>query len=373
VIPLAQNLRIVSDLSISDFKSDDWNSFTETSVSLMRWQWVAAMEESGVLGKKSGFRPAHIAIYRGKKPIAIAPFYWKSGVEAEWSAAGFLMQLAKRREEPPYKRFIGLIPFTPVPGYHFLLHPKEDAKLLNQWLLQHLEDLISGSDSLVQLQHVDLEQKPFIKALKEKKWLQERSFTYRWFNRNYKTFDDFLKTYSSKRRNKMKREITTCEKEGISFESLKDEQITKEVMKQVYDCYQANHKKHYGGQGALEWPFWEFLQKYFRDYLLIVVAKKKDKILGMNLFVEDEKGLYGRWWGALEEIPFLHFNTCYYFPIRYAIEKKISFIDPGYQGKFKRWRGFERFQDVSFHYCENKQLRDFLRTVFPLLANREED
>ena len=373
MIPFKKDLTLVTHCNAEDFSQEDWNSLLGSSIPMMSWEWFVGMEKSGVISKESDFEPAHLAILRKKKPIAIVPLYLKSKVEAEWSAAGFLMQLARRTEEPPKKRLVGLIPFTPVPGYHFLLDPKENIQYLYNWILEFLEQHLPHPDSLLQLEHVDLNQNILIETLNCRKWIKEKSYTYRWKNQNFNSFEEFLKTFPAKRRNKIKREITACADLGISIQALKGDQITQEVMKMVFLCYQANHQKHYGHSGSLEWPFWEFLLKNYLSFLLIVVAKKNNKILGMNLFVEGKDGLFGRWWGALEDLPFLHFNTCYYFPIKYAIQKGLKFIDPGYQGKFKRWRGFERFNDISFHFTTNEKLHKFLRTVFPLLQNREED
>src|SRR5258705_489554 len=115
--------------------------------------------------------------------------------------------------------------------------------------------MMSWRKPLVQLQHIDFLDLALREPLEKKSWLVEKSFTYRWFNRSFKTFDDFLKTFPANRRNKIKREVAAVEREGICFEVLVGEQVSLSVMQTMFQCYNANFQKHYRCNSPLLWPF----------------------------------------------------------------------------------------------------------------------
>ena len=163
MIPSSEQLHFVPHLAARDIDAKDWNALLNhpsfpQAIPMMAWEWFAAFENSGSISIQNGFRPAHLAVFRGKKLIAIAPLYWKRGQEAEWTASGFLMEMAYRGQAVLPERLIGIIPFTPVPGYRFLIDPQEDSFAIAQQIFRFLESLVSGEGgqrTLLQLQHID--------------------------------------------------------------------------------------------------------------------------------------------------------------------------------------------------------------------------
>lgn len=364
-----KGLKIKTDQKVDDFTPSRWNKLVRGASPLLQWGWFASLELSGTL-KSSGFRPAHLSLFRGRKLVALVPLYWKRTLLGEWTAGGVVTQVMETLGEAPQERLIGVIPYTPVPAYRFLLDPDENPHILIPFLIETLKTIIQGKSTLIQLQHMDYSW-DFAEFFSPLEWYREDSYTFRWFNRGYSTFEDFLETFPSPRRNKIRREVKECS--PITFQSFKGKKITPALMERMWEGYRENINKHYSSRGALKGDFWKLLSKYFSRHLHIQASLREGEIVGMNLMVEDQKALYGRWWGAFEEVPFLHFNACYYHPIQYAIERGLEFIDPGYQGKFKKWRGFEKFDVTSLIYSDDPFLRGFLPLTLSYLKDLEED
>lgn len=356
----AQNLRILTDLNTGNFDPQEWNHLAQDSIPLMKWEWYAALEANAHNLSHQGFRPAHLAIYRDEKCLAIAPLYWKRGTVMECTLAGPLSEIAPKRLKAYPERLVGMIPFCSTRGYRFLVDSKEDGPLLISLILKTLKELVAYNKTLVELHHLDLSQREWISSLEKDEWMVEKAFTYRWENRSYKDFDDFVEKLPYKRRRKVRREVALGKREGLNFSLLKGDEITGEWMGRMMECYQRNTQKHWGHQGYLPREFWAFLQSHFRSHLVLVVARQGREVVGMTLMAESDEALFIRWWGALKEIPFLHFNGGYYIPIGYAIENKKKYIDGGYQEINRSWRGFEVVEDWSFCYTSDPLLKEYL-------------
>ncbi|RME86838.1 MAG: hypothetical protein D6785_02735 [Planctomycetota bacterium] len=363
----SQKISLKWNLSTYHISPKAWNLLAKKTSPLFHWEWLAAFEQSGILN--SNFKPAHLVLYRENQPIAIVPLYQKKDFLSEWAFGGMALKLMGKANLAD-DRLVGLIPYTPVPEYQFLLHPHEKKAPLVQIIHRNLEEFAKENNKTIHFQHL-LSPSPLTEYFPFQNWVPENSFTYRWWNRNYRTFEDFLDFLPPKRRNKIRREIKACQ--HIEFISYRGREITPSLMKWMHQCYQANHWKHYRNLGDISLDFWFWLGERKPSFLHILVAKEKGEIVGMNLMVESSQGIYGRWWGCLKEIPFLHFNACYYWPIQYCIQKKLKFMDPGFQGYFKKWRGFEKMDIQSYIYVKDAHLRETLFFFIGFLASLSED
>jgi predicted N-acyltransferase len=71
--------------------------------------------------------------------------------------------------------------------------------------------------------------------------------------------------------------------------------------------------------------------------------------------------LFGRNWGALVDIPFLHFELCYYQAIEFAIEHNIKKVEAGAQGHHKIQRGYIATSTYSSHYIGNQSFSSAIK------------
>lgn len=356
-------------LNIEDFRADQWNRCLRgppqrlpESLPMMRWEWFYCFESTQP--KTPLFEPAHAAWFIEQTPVVIAPMYIKRTAEFEWTLSLIYELIAKELGRGVEKRHVGLIPFTPIPGYEILVHPEFNPENVLPPFFQSLKAHFQGQRTFLQFQMLTTgENNVCKKALLAEGFLQENSFTYQWQNRGYKTFHDFLKSLPYKKRNKIQREMKALAQDHIAIRIKAAADITLEDMQAFHRAYEANVEKHYAKSGYLTAEFFGSLYQHFREFLQINCPEKDGEVLGLALFLKSHTALFGRWWGAFRDIPFLHFNTCYYTAVNQAIQEGKHYIDPGFQGVFKKRRGFDRVAVESFIYAPDPHLQELTRLV----------
>jgi predicted N-acyltransferase len=191
--------------------------------------------------------------------------------------------------------------------------------------------------------------------------MRRAGFQFHWFRDGATTFDEYLARFSSKRRNQIKREAAQPAKDGVTIETLAPAQITRDAVRTMYALYASTVDKHYYGSRYLSPRFFELVAERFRERLAWVVARDGDgEILAGAFNIQKGKRLYGRYWGARAELPFLHFNVCYYHGIRECLARGLDVFEPGAGGEHKRARGFVPTMTHSVHWIENARLRGIL-------------
>jgi hypothetical protein len=173
-----------------------------------------------------------------------------------------------------------------------------------------------------------------------------------WLNKGYNSFEDYLRTFRSNRRTKIKRELRSIQQQGIDIRMISAEEAPNSYYDIMYKLYIATWSKHMGLEirPFLNRKFFELLRDNFRHRNSFCVATRSGDVIGMALFYHKNESLYGRYWGCFDEIPFLHFATCYYYPIRYAIHQGFKLMDPGFGGEHKLYRGYETIP--AYHYIK---------------------
>ncbi len=196
--------------------------------------------------------------------------------------------------------------------------------------------------------------------------MQRHSVQFHWFNHNYGCFDDFLATFSAKKRKNVNQERNKIAQSELQIHVLEGSQITAEDWQHFYACYQTTYLKR-GHQGYLSLDFFYQIQQQMPDNLVLIAAKRDEDLLAGALFFKDQDNLYGRYWGCLEPIDYLHFELCYYQGIEYAINNGLKTFNPGTQGEHKIARGFEPVIFESYHWLAE----DFLKTPIADFCQRE--
>ena len=193
---------------------------------------------------------------------------------------------------------------------------------------------------------------------------------YHWHNRGYESFDDWLATLHSRKRKQIRKERKTLREQGYSFRLYRGEEITEEML--------AIWMRHYESTSSRKWgqPYLtkQFFQKIFRDYdqsSILITAWKNQQWIASALNFVSNTTLYGRNWGCDFPERFLHFETCYYQAIDYAIAHRLSRVEAGVQGEHKLFRGYEptpcwsahdvsdqRFRHAIEEFCHNEALHN---------------
>ena len=323
--------------------------------------WLDALEQTGCVGGRTGWVPAHLTLWRGETLVAAAPSYLKGNSEGEfvfdWAWADF----SQRAGIPYYPKVVVAVPFTPATGARVLVAAGEDraratglvAAAARQWCGR------VGASSV----HVLFPREQEAGAWEQAGYLRREGFQFQWFRAGAATFDEYLARFTSKQRNQIKRELRGVEQSGIVVETLAPEAHTAEMARTMHEFYSSTIDKHgVWGRLYLTEAFFERIVEVFQSRLAWVVAR--DRATGTPVAgafnVAGGSRLYGRYWGARVDVPFLHFVVCYYAGVRYALERGLDVFEPGAGGEHKRPRGFVPTLTRSAHWLADARLRSAL-------------
>ena len=244
-----------------------------------------------------------------------------------------------------YPKWISAVPFTPVTGPRILFDPDCDRASLDNVLLDGLDSLQGGGVSSL---HV-LFPAATPDMLSPAGYLSRYSVQFQWHNYDYQTYDDFLAAMTSRKRKSMKKAYAQLPHQGVTIERLTGSEITEADSAFFYHCYQQTYLKRSGHTGYLTKAFFAEIFETLSDNILLVIARQNDKRVASALFFFDDTGLYGRYWGAIDDIDGLHFVCCYLEGIHFSIDKALPLFNPGTQGEHKILRGFEPVFCRSYH------------------------
>lgn len=354
--------------SIRDASEAEWGTLAgEDSSPFVEWTWLDCLEEAGCVGSArggastdhaSGWFSCHLMLRREGELIAAAPAYLKGNSEGEFVFDWSWADLASRIRTPYYPKLIVAVPFSPVTGERVLVKQGEDRGALTSLLARAARDVAGklGAHGT----HVLFPKEDEASLWEAAGYLARLGVQYHWHNRGYATWEDYLASFNSKRRHQIKRESSHAQKEGISIETLPPEKLTPEAVDAMFEFYSATVDKFTWGRQYLNRPFFELIASRFKRRLAWVFATRGGRPIAGAFNLEKGKRLYGRYWGAREEVPFLHFDVCYYHGVRRSIERGYEAFEPGAGGEHKRPRGFEPTLTHSAHYLESARLREIV-------------
>ncbi|MDX1491318.1 MAG: GNAT family N-acetyltransferase [Pseudohongiellaceae bacterium] len=346
------NLRFAYCTSVSQIGAEAWNTLAEGAGPFLRYEFLSALEESACVSADTGWEPYHLAVWQddgeGQERIAaLMPLYKKHHSYGEyvfdWSWADAYHQSGLRY----YPKLLTSIPFTPSYGTRVLVRESSQEQALLKAILIEVaaEAKRQGNSSW----HILFPEKRVSDLLAREGAHQRQGTQFHWYNNSYESFDNFLESFTSRKRKNIKKERKSVSLSGISFDRLEGADITAEDWARFYHFYQRTYQVR-GQQGYLNEAFFTRIGETMADSILLVVAKKDGQSIAAALSFKDDTRLYGRYWGCLEEYQFLHFETCYYQGIEYAIDKGLASFDSGAQGEHKIQRGFKPIITYSNHW-----------------------
>ena len=202
------------------------------------------------------------------------------------------------------------------------------------------------------------------KRLEKYKFLKRIGIQYHWINRSFIDFNDFLNSMKSRKKKAIIKERKSLTDQGVTFSTKEGDMIDERDIENLYSCYLNTIEKKWS-RPYLNFDFFKGLisTKNEKKFLLIS-AYKNDKFLGCSIHFVGNEILYGRYWGCTENVPFLHFELCYYQAIEYAIKNKLKKVEAGAQGEHKISRGYLPKLTYSNHWFDNatlsKPIKEFL-------------
>lgn len=350
-----------------------WNRLAVDAGPTMEWEYFLALEESGAVSPDKGYRPFHLLGFEGGDPVLLAPFYERDRAWVEFGDGGLVEFLTELTGLPFNVGLVGTIPFTPVPSYRFLHHPVQDPVPMYRSLLQYLDYLCETKHySTCRIYFTAAKETLLQQLLRDQGYIGLRNEHYRWFNPGCRSFGDYLGTFRSGRRTKIKRELRTIRNLGLDVRMLDGTDVPASYYNDMYRLYCRTWEKYMGGciPPFLNERFFRLLEENFRRRCAFSTAFRGEEVVAMAIFYRKEGELYGRYWGSFEEVPFLHFATCYYYPLDYAIRQGMELMDPGFGGEHKLFRGYEIVPVYHFIKFYGEEQRRVSRAVLKNMSDR---
>lgn len=315
--------------------------------------FLCALEDFGAAAPEYGWTPQHLGVYRDDELVAVTPLYLKHNSFGEFVFDWGWAEAYRRHELAYYPKLLSAVPFTPVPGPRLLLAPGIKAAQVLPEIMGAIRG--TGLSSCHWL---------FVQA-DQQAWFQDPDFgllhrydwQFHWHNDGYPDFDAFLSRLNARTRKKIRHERKFLADQGIRHRRVAGTEATPAQVDLVHDCYLQTFAAK-GNLPVLDRACLAGLVGDPSNKALLVIAELHGDPVAAGLFFSGGQCLYGRYWGCTIELPFLHFETCYYQGIEYCIEQGLRHFDPGVQGEHKFRRGFSPAATHSFHWIANPAFRD---------------
>jgi hypothetical protein len=328
--------------------------------------FLSSLEDSGSVGPGTGWTPAPILIEDDASHlVAAAPAYLKTHSQGEYVFDHGWADAWERAGGQYYPKLQVAVPFTPVPGPRLLgSRPQQ--------LLAAIEAVTAQND--LSSAHISFIDEPGAAEAERRGWLMRHGVQYHWFNRAYSSFDDFLAALSSRKRKTVRKERAAA-LEGLEIRRLRGTEIGPAEWDSMWAFYQDTGSRKWG-RPYLTREFFDLIGERMGDQVLLFLACRDDLPIAGALNFIGPDALYGRYWGTIDEVPYLHFELCYYQAIEWAIDHGLAQVQAGAQGEHKVARGYEPVITKSAHFIPNRSFReavaDFLESERSAIATDAE-
>jgi len=343
---------------VADLPAGQWNALAGTRDPFLSHAFMTLLEQSNSVGEASGWTPLPIMVEREGRVTAAAPAYLKSHSQGEYVFDHGWADAWERAGGAYYPKLQVAVPFTPCVG----------ARLLGQdrnALLAALETVTV--QNVLSSAHITFLTDDEAKAAEARGWLRRDGLQFHWFNRGYSTFDEFLGALSSRKRKSIRKERAAAV-EGLEIVTLRGEKIEPVHWEAMWNFYQHTGARKWG-RPYLTRAWFDGAGAAMGEAALMFLALEGGRPIAGALNFIGEDTLYGRYWGAIEERPFLHFELSYYRAIDWVIEQRLKTIQAGAQGEHKLARGYEPVVTPSIHFLPDTGFR---RAVAHFLVQERE-
>jgi predicted N-acyltransferase len=334
-----------------------WDALAGGANPFIGHDFLTLLELSGSVGPGTGWQAAPLLVEDAAGAlVAAAPAYLKSHSQGEYVFDQAWADAWERAGGAYYPKLQIAAPFTPVPGPRLLAQSEDDARLL----IRAAEAVVRQNGlSSAHATFVAPEQMPLFETAG---WLVRRDIQFHFANAGYASFDDFLATLTSAKRKQLRKERARAV-QGLRIEEVTGEAIEPAHWDAMWAFYQDTGARKWGHPYLTRASF-DLMGARMADRIILVLAHQGDRPVAGAMHFLGPETLYGRYWGALTEIPYLHFELCYYRAIDIAIERGLSRVEAGAQGGHKLARGYGPVATWSAHFIADPGFRravaDFL-------------
>lgn len=356
--------------SINEIPADDWQALAAGAGPFLQYPFLSALENADCVGEGTGWQPYFLLVHHDNRLIAAMPGYLKADSYGEYVFDHGWAHAYEQHGLDYYPKWISAVPFTPVTGPRLLVAEGYSTREILPVIPSTLDMLKDDGLSSVHILFSPLSASP---QWNEEGFARRYSVQFQWYNYGYQTEDDFTAALTSRKRRSLRKSRQKLDAAGVTIQRIKGTDLTDDDIQFFILCYQQTYFKRSGHSGYLTPAFFDEVFRTMADRIMLVKASVNDTPVASALFFYDKQGLYGRYWGSIEEIDGLHFESCYNQGIAFAIEHALPLFNPGTQGEHKILRGFEPTYCVSLHHLFDARfhsaVEEFLHQETPQIAH----
>jgi predicted N-acyltransferase len=353
-IPQKTNYRTRVLSSLAEAGQPAWDALVSLQPGanpFLSYAFLHAMHESGSASQDTGWQPQYLTLWQDDMLAAALPMYAKFHSYGEYVFDWAWADAYRRNGHEYYPKLLSAIPFTPVTGARLMARTDHARAALVKALL-HVQQASALSSTHILYPPADQ-----ALQLETAGFMLSSGVQFHWQNAGYKDFEQFLDTLDQKKRKNIRAERRKVREAGIILRQIRGHDVREEDWQFFKRCYDHTYRAHYSSP-YLNLDFFLRIGQAMPENILMVISEREGKPIASSLLIHDERSLYGRYWGAIEQHPCLHFETAYYQPLEFCISEKIASFEGGAQGEHKMARGFLPQKTWSAHWLSHPGFAD---------------
>jgi predicted N-acyltransferase len=344
---------------VADIPAADWDRLLGADDQpFVRHAFLSALEQSGCLQRELGWSPMPLLLHQGNQLIAAAPGYLKFNSHGEfvfdWSWADAYQRNGLRY----YPKLLIGVPYSPITGPRLLVGDGADAPARRALLVPAIERLVG--ELKLSSAHLNFLTETDAAAFTHDPWLPRFDWQYHFHNRGYADFETLLGEFTQKKRKNIRQERRHAQTCGVSIGWMDGIAMREADLDDLHALYVETFDRK-GNTAALTREFFSLIRASMPESFHAAVARRGERIVAAAIYFSSSTTLYGRYWGAREDLPGMHFELCYYQAIEHVLRRGLRCCEPGAQGEHKIARGFLPTRTRSAHLIAHPGFRDAIR------------
>lgn len=334
----------------ADLPAAEWDRLAGSANPFVSHAFISALEDSGSAVASAGWQAAHLLVEDAEgAPAGLMPAWAKGHSQGEYVFDQGWAEAWHRAGGRYYPKLQISTPFTPATAPKLLAgDPATRARLVRAaegvvaqqgWSSAHAT-FLPGED---------------VETFTRAGWLERHDIQFHFDARGLSGFADFLGLLASRKRKELRREREAALAAVDRVEWLTGKDLTEAVWDDFFRFYMDTGGRKWG-RPYLTRAFFSLLSERMADKVMLVVAIRSGRRVAGALNFIGADCLYGRHWGCIEDIPFLHFELCYHQAIDIAGHLGLARIEAGAQGPHKVKRGYRPVVTRSMHHLADLRL-----------------
>jgi predicted N-acyltransferase len=340
-MPVVASPTLRDDVPLAAIVPNAWDAVAGGQP-FLRHAFLTALETTGCAVPRTGWTPRYVTAWHADSLVGAMPLYAKAHSYGEYVFDWGWAEAYRRHGRRYYPKLLAAVPFTPVPGPRLLTALPVVRRALLEFAIERVrEDAYSSL-------HVLFPTDDDVAAGESLGMIPRRGVQFHWTNPGYRDFSDFLGAFAHDKRKKVKQERRKLAEAGVTFERKRGHEVTPAEWAFFFRCYESTYRAHHSTP-YLTPLFFEEIGRTLAANVLLVIGQREGRRICAALDIFDADTLWGRYWGATEYVPGLHFEACYYQAIEFCIEQGIARFEGGAQGLHKLARGLRPVATHSLH------------------------